>query len=159
MAGAAMPEPGAQAPAFEGKTPAGDKLSLASLKGQKVALYFYPEDFTPGCTEQACSLRDGYKMLQDAGVAVVGVSPDGDEKHQKFVAEYKLPFPLLADPDKTIMTAYGTWGEKNLYGKIVVGVKRTTFLIDEEGVVKHVIKRPKVKDHAVQILKKFGLSN
>ncbi len=156
---AAMPEKGAQAPAFEGSTPAGDKLSLASLKGQKVALYFYPEDFTPGCTEQACSLRDGYKVLQDAGVAVVGVSPDAADKHKEFVAEYKLPFPLLADPDKTIMTAYGTWGEKNLYGKMVIGVKRTTFLINEDGVIHHVIKRPKVKDHATQILKKFGLTD
>ncbi len=152
-----MPEAGSKAPAFDGVTQDGTKLSLAGLKGQKVALYFYPEDFTPGCTEQACSLRDGYKMLQDAGITVVGVSPDGDEKHKEFVAEYKLPFPLLADPEHKIMTTYGTWGEKNLYGKMVIGVKRTTFLIDEEGVIQAVIKRPKVKDHAVQILKKFGL--
>ncbi len=153
-----MPEVGDKAPAFEGISQSGDKQTLAALKGKKVALYFYPEDFTPGCTNQACSLRDGYSMLQDAGIAVIGVSPDSKEKHDEFAKEYSLRFPLLADPDHKIMTSYGTWGEKNLYGKIVVGVKRTTFLIDEEGVVVSVIRRPKVKEHAEQILKKFGLS-
>ena len=153
-----MPEAGMKAPAFQGKSQTGEKVSLKDLKGKKVALYFYPEDFTPGCTEQACSLRDGYPALLRAGVNVVGVSPDEADKHKEFIDEYNLPFPLLADPDHKIMEKYGTWGEKNLYGKIVVGVKRTTFLIDEEGVIRHVIKRPKVKDHANQVLTKFGLN-
>ncbi len=158
MAGASsMPEAGTPAPLFEGIAQDGDKKLLASYKGQKVALYFYPKDFTSGCTTQACNLRDGYKMLQDAGVAVLGVSPDDAEYHDKFASKYSLPFPLIADPDHKIMEKYGTWGEKNRYGKIVVGVKRTTFLIDEEGVIKHVIKRPNVKAHAEQILTKFGL--
>ena len=154
-----MPEVGDKAPAFEGVSQSGEKQSLNALKGQKVALYFYPEDFTPGCTAQACSLRDGYKMLQDAGVTVIGVSPDDAEKHQKFVGEYKLPFQLIADPEKNIMETYGAWGEKNMYGKKVIGVKRTTFLIDEDGMIVSVIKRPKVKEHAEQILKKFGLDS
>lgn len=152
-----MPEAGDKAPTFEGVSQSGENHSLIAYKGKKVALYFYPKDFTPGCTTQACNLRDGYRELQDAGIAVIGVSPDDAEHHQKFVTEYSLPFPLLADPDKKIMEKYGAWGEKNRYGKIVVGVKRTTFLIDEEGVIKHVIKRPNVKDHAQQIMKKFGL--
>ena len=152
-----MPEAGDKAPSFEGISQSGEKHSLDSYKGQKVALYFYPKDFTPGCTTQACNLRDGYRELQDAGIAVLGVSPDDADHHQKFATEYSLPFPLLADPDKKIMETYGTWGEKNRYGKIVVGVKRTTFLIEEDGVIKHVIKRPMVKDHAQQIMKKFGL--
>ena len=151
-----MPEAGTKAPPFEGIDQDGNKVTLASFKGKKVALYFYPEDFTPGCTDQACSLRDGYRTLQDAGIAVVGVSPDEADYHKKFVSAYKLPFPLLADPDHKIMKKYGTWGEKNLYGKIVIGVKRTTFLIDEAGIIQHIIKRPKVKDHAEQILKKFA---
>ncbi len=152
-----MPEVGDKAPAFKGVSQDGETLSLDALKGKKVALYFYPADFTPGCTAQACSLRDGHKMLLDAGIAVVGVSPDDEGKHKDFVEEYGLPFPLLADPDHDIMQKYGAWGEKNMYGKIVVGVKRTTFLIDEDGMIVSVIKRPKVKEHADQILKKFGL--
>ena len=151
-----MPEKGDKAPLFKGKTQSGDTFDLTSYKGKRVALYFYPEDFTPGCTTQACNLRDGYQDLLDAGIAVLGVSPDDVEKHQQFVSEYKLPFPLIADPNRKIMERYGTWGEKNLYGKKVIGVKRTTFLIDEEGIVKHVFKRPNVKAHTEQILKKFA---
>ncbi len=151
-----MPEVGDKAPLFTGKSQTGDKVALKDFKGQKVALYFYPADFTPGCTTQACNLRDGHKELLDAGIAVLGVSPDDTEKHQRFVDEYSLPFPLIADPDHKIMEKYGTWGEKNRYGKIVVGVKRTTFLIDEDGMIKAVLKRPKVKEHTAEILKKFG---
>ena len=153
---ATMPAVGQPAPDFEGISQTGDSVSLASLKGNKIALYFYPKDFTPGCTTQACNLRDGYKALLDAGITVIGISPDDPESHHKFVEEYSLPFPLIADPDKSIMGQYGTWGEKNMYGKKVMGVKRTTFLIDEEGIVKHVFKRPKVKEHTQEILKKFA---
>lgn len=153
---ATMPAVGQPAPAFEGVSQTGENVSLESYKGKKVALYFYPRDFTPGCTTQACNLRDGHKELLDAGIAVIGVSPDNHESHAKFVTEYSLPFPLIADPDKNIMGAYGTWGEKNMYGKKVLGVKRTTFLIDEEGKIKHVFKRPKVKEHTAEILKKFA---
>lgn len=151
-----MPEAGEKAPAFSGTTQDGDRLALESYRGRRLALYFYPEDFTPGCTIQACNLRDGYQDLLEAGIAVLGVSPDASDAHQRFANEYELPFPLIADPDRTIMELYGTWGEKSMYGKKVIGVKRTTFLIDEEGTIVHVIKRPVVKDHAEQILKKFN---
>ena len=157
MAGdSTMPEVGDTAPLFSGTTQDGNTLELASYKGRRLALYFYPADFTPGCTTQSCNLRDGYQELLEAGIAVVGISPDEHEAHQRFATEYELPFPLVSDPDKKIMKSYGTWGEKNLYGKKVVGVKRTTFLIDEEGIVKRIIKRPQVKEHTAQILKKFA---
>lgn len=154
---ATMPEVGDPAPAFEGMDQHGKKLSLKSLQGKKVALYFYPADFTPGCTKQACSLRDGHQDLINAGIAVVGVSPDDAASHKRFIEEHQLPFPLIADPDKKIMNLYGTWGEKNMYGKIRMGVKRTTFLIDEKGIITHVLKRPDTKAHADQILGKIGL--
>ena len=154
---ATMPAVGQPAPHFEGTSQAGESISIDSFKGKKVALYFYPSDFTPGCTNQACNLRDGYTELQDAGIAILGVSPNDVDSHQKFVTEYNLPFPLIADPEKAIMNLYGTWGEKNMYGKKTMGVKRTTFLIDEEGIIKHVFKRPKVKEHTAEILKKFGI--
>ncbi|MEZ4700414.1 MAG: thioredoxin-dependent thiol peroxidase [Rhodothermales bacterium] len=153
---AKMPDAGDRAPAFEGITQEGNPLSLAGYRGRKVALFFYPEDDTPVCTRQACNLRDGYHRLLDAGIAVIGVSPDTTDKHDAFTAKYDLPFPLVADPDKKILNAYGVWGEKNMYGKTVVGVKRTTFLIDEKGVVAHVFKRPKVDNHATEIIEKFS---
>lgn len=151
-----MPEVGEAAPAFEGISQDGKKISLKSMRGRKVALYFYPADFTPGCTKQACSLRDGRQDLLDAGIEVVGVSPDDTASHQRFAEEYDLPFPIISDPDKKIMNLYGAWGEKNMYGKKTMGVKRTTFLIDEEGVIEHVFKRPDTKAHAEEILKKIS---
>jgi peroxiredoxin Q/BCP len=151
-----MPEAGETAPAFEGATQDGKTLSLAALRGKKVALFFYPADFTPGCTAQACNLRDEHQDLIDAGIAVVGVSPDDAASHGKFAEEYRLPFPLVADPDKKILNSYGAWGEKNMYGKKSMGVKRTTFLIDEDGTIMHVFKRPDTKAHAEEILKKLG---
>ncbi len=150
-----MPAVGTPAPSFSGTSQDGNTVSLDDFKGKKVALYFYPKDFTPGCTLQACNLRDGHSELIEAGISVIGVSPDDPESHDKFASEYNLAFPLLADPEKEIMTLYGAWGEKNMYGKKTMGVKRTTFLIDEEGVIKHVFKRPKVKEHTEEILKKF----
>lgn len=152
-----MPEAGDKAPLFTGKTQDGDTVSLSDYQGRKVALYFYPKDDTPGCTKQACNLRDGYQVLLEAGIAVVGVSTDDIASHSKFAEKYELPFPLVADPQKKVVESYGVYGEKNLYGRKFMGTKRTTFLIDENGVVVHVFKRPKVKEHTAEILDKFGV--
>ena len=151
----AMPAVGDPAPPFEGTTGDGRTLRLADFAGRPLALYVYPKDDTPGCTKQACSLRDGWADLEAAGVAVVGVSPDSAESHAAFAEKHALPFPLLADPDREILTAYGAWGEKTLYGRKSVGVKRTTFLIGPDGVVRHVFKRPKTDRHAAEILSKW----
>lgn len=147
-------QPGQPAPPFEGTTQDGDTLRLSDFAGRTLALYFYPKDETPGCTKQACALRDGWADLEAAGVAVVGVSPDPVESHAAFAANHGLPFPLLADPDHEILEAYGAWGEKTLYGRTSVGVKRTTFLIGPDGVVRHVFKRPKTDRHAAEVLGK-----
>jgi thioredoxin-dependent peroxiredoxin len=150
-----MPAPGEKAPDFEGRTQTGDTIRLADFAGKRVALYFYPKDDTPGCTKQACNLRDDYKKLQDAGIAVIGVSTDDEKSHSAFADKYSLPFPLVADPDHTIVNRYGVWGERSLYGKKFMGTSRTTFLIDEDGVVRHVFKRPKVEQHADEIMARF----
>ena len=150
-----MPSPGDAAPAFSGTDQTGATVSLADFAGQPLALYFYPKDDTPGCTKQACNLRDHTSDLTEAGVAVVGVSPDDAASHQRFAGKYDLAFPLLADPDRGILAAYGAWGEKNLYGKKSMGVKRTTFLIGADGRVMHVFKRPKTDRHAEEILAKL----
>ena len=153
-----MPAVGDQAPAFEGVSQTGETIRLADLAGQKVVLYFYPKDDTPGCTKQACNLRDNYTALQAHGIAIIGVSADDTASHQKFADKYSLPFPLLADTDRAILEAYGTWGERNMYGRKFMGIKRTTFLISEDGTIKHVFKRPKVGAHTAEILTKFGLA-
>ncbi len=150
-----MLEKGTKAPAFSRKTHSGDSVALKDLRGQKVALYFYPKDDTPGCTKQACNLRDHVKELKKAGVVAIGVSPDDDASHEKFTDKYKLNFPLIADPKMTIINKYGVWGEKNMYGVKKMGLKRTTFLIDEEGVIVDIIKRPKVAEHTEEILRRF----
>ncbi len=155
---AAKPQPleaGTRAPAFTAKTFDGQKVQLTAYKGQKVALYFYPKDATPGCTKQACNLRDNLDALADHGIAVIGVSPDDDASHEKFSAKQELNFPLVADPDHEIIDKYGVWGEKQNYGKTFMGLQRTTFLIDEKGVIQHVFKRPKVADHAAEIISKL----
>ena len=151
-----MPEVGQEAPLFEGTTQDSNTLRLEDYRGRKVALYFYPKDDTPGCTKQACNLRDNYRTLLDAGIAVIGVSPDDVASHETFAEKYELPFPLVADPDREILEKYGVWGERNMYGRKFMGVKRTTFLIDEDGVVRHVFKRPKVSEHTAEILDKFA---
>ena len=155
-----MPAPGDAAPDFEGPTQTGDTLRLSDVLGQDglraVALYFYPKDDTPGCTKQACNLRDHDAALAEHGVAVVGVSPDPVERHEGFAEKYSLPFPLVADPEREILTAYGAWGEKTLYGRKSVGVKRTTFLIGPDGTILHVFKRPKTAAHAEEILAKLN---
>lgn len=152
---AEMPAPGDPAPDFEGRDQNGTTVRLADFAGQPLALYFYPKDDTPGCTKQACNLRDNIGALQEAGVAVVGVSKDDAASHERFADKYDLPFPLLPDPDRTILDAYGVWGERSLYGKKVVGTKRTTFLIGPDGRVLHVFKRPKTADHASEILRRL----
>ena len=147
-----MPEVGQPAPDFEGITQTGDKIRLSDFRGQKVVLYFYPKDNTPGCTRQAKSLKEGWEKLQQQGITVIGVSPDSVESHRKFADKHQLPFLLVSDPDHTIAEQYGVWGERNLYGRKFMGIKRTTFLIDEQGIIRKIIKRPDVKNHAHQVL-------
>ena len=147
-----MPAPGDAAPDFEGVTQTGETVRLSDFRGRPVALYFYPQDDTPGCTAQACNLRDRTQALDAAGVAVVGVSPDTADSHERFAGRYGLPFPLVADPGHAVMDLYGVWGEKSFYGKTLVGVKRTTFLIGPDGHVVHVFKRPRTDRHAEEVL-------
>jgi peroxiredoxin Q/BCP len=144
---------GEKAPAFKAKDQNGNVVSLSDFKGKKIVLYFYPEDDTPTCTVEACNLRDNYKILEKHGLVVLGVSPDNEIKHKKFEEKYSLPFTLLADPDKKIIEQYGVWGEKNLYGRKYMGLHRTTFLIDEKGIIKKIFKKPKSKIHSEEILK------
>lgn len=147
---------GEKAPLFTAKDQNGNKVSLSDFKGQKVVLYFYPADDTPGCTKQACNLRDNHTKLLDAGIKVIGISPDENESHQAFTEKYSLPFPLLPDPKHTIIEKYGVWGEKNLYGKKFDGLHRTTFVIDEKGTIQKIFLRPKTAEHAEEILKAIG---
>lgn len=144
---------GDKAPIFKGVDQEGKTVSLSDLKGKKVILYFYPKDMTPGCTVQACNLRDNYDALLKKGYAVVGVSTDGEKSHQKFAEKYELPFPLLADDSKTIVMQYGVFGEKKMMGKTYDGVFRTTFLINENGVIDKIIAKPDTKNHTEEILK------
>ena len=141
------------APHFEGTDQNGNHVSLNGLKGNKVVLYFYPKDDTPGCTAEACDLRDNYDHLMKKGYKVLGVSPDNLKSHQKFAEKFNLPFPLLPDPDRTIIEAYGVWGPKKFLGKSFDGVLRTTFIISEEGLIEEVISKVDTKNHTQQILK------
>ena len=154
-----MPAPGDRAPLFEGVTQTGHTFRLADALEQDglraVAVYFYPKDDTPGCTKQACNLRDHDARLAAEGVQVVGVSGDPVRSHERFAQKYDLPFPLVADTDRSIMEAYGVYGEKNFYGKTIIGVKRTTFLLGPDGTILHVFKRPKTAEHAEEILAKL----
>lgn len=143
---------GDKAPAFSGKDQNGNKISLGDYKGKKVVLYFYPEDDTPTCTIQACNLRDNYNLLKQKGFEVVGISPDDEKKHRKFEAKYKLPFTLIADTKHAIIDKYGVWGEKTMFGHKYMGVHRTTFIIDEKGVISKIFLRPKNKQHAQEII-------
>ena len=144
---------GEKAPDFKAKDQNGNVVSLKDFIGKKVVLYFYPEDDTPTCTIEACNLRDNYSALKKAGLVVLGVSPDDKKKHKKFEEKYNLPFTLLEDPDKKIIDKYGVWGEKNMYGRKYMGLLRTTFLIDEKGVIIKIFKKPKSKIHSEEILK------
>lgn len=146
-------EIGKPAPDFEAKDQNGNLVRLADLKGQKVVLYFYPKDNTPGCTAQACNLRDNYEALQKAGYTVLGVSSDSGKSHQKFIEKQQLPFTLLADEDLKVHEAYGTWVEKSMYGRKYMGTARTTFVIDENGILQEIIDKVNTKEHTSQILK------
>ena len=145
---------GDRAPEILGKDEQGRDIRLSDYRGRKLVLYFYPKDNTSGCTAEACSLRDRYAELQGAGYEVVGVSKDGAASHQRFKEKHELPFPLIADVDKKLMEAMGAWGEKKMYGKTVMGTIRTTFVINEEGVIEKIFsgKQIKTKEHAQQIL-------
>ena len=147
---------GDKAPEILGKDEQGREIRLSDYRGRKLVLYFYPKDNTSGCTAEACSLRDSYGELQASGYEVVGVSKDSAESHVKFKEKHELPFPLIADVDKTLMEAMGAWGEKNMYGKKTMGTTRTTFIIDEMGKIEQIFagKQVKTKEHAEQILKK-----
>ncbi len=153
MSKATLISAGTLAPDFSAPDDQGNMRSLSELRGKKVVLYFYPEDDTPGCTKQACDLRDNYALLQTAGYVVWGISPNPVESHQRFIQKYTLPFTLIADPELTIAQLYGVYGEKNLYGRKFMGIHRVTYLLDENGVITHVFSRAKTTGHAEQILK------
>ena len=148
---------GEKAPYFEGVNQAGEKISLNDFQGKKLILYFYPKDDTPGCTAEACNLNDNYEMWIGKGYQVVDVSPDSQASHQKFISKYGLKFNLLSDESKTILNAYGAWGEKKNYGKTYMGVIRSTYIIDEEGRIVEVIGTVDTKNHTGQIMKKLNL--
>jgi thioredoxin-dependent peroxiredoxin len=151
-----MLKEGTTAPAFKTKDANGESVSLKDFRGQKVVLYFYPKDDTPGCTKEACSFRDAFSKFKKQGIAVLGVSPDNEASHKKFTAKYKLPFTLLADTDRAIAEAYGVWGEKKFMGRTYMGVYRTTFLIDEKGKIKKVFDKVKPEEHASEVLDAFA---
>ena len=144
---------GDKAPEFTGVNQNGDAVSLSRYAGKKLLLYFYPKDDTPGCTAEACNLRDNYDQFLSKGYAILGVSPDSEKKHQKFIEKYDLPFDLLADTEKETCEMFGVWVKKSMYGREYMGVARTTFIIDENGVIEEVISKVKTKEHTDQILK------
>jgi len=150
-----MVKEGNVAPAFTAKNADGETVRLKDLRGQKVVLYFYPKDDTPGCTKEACSFRDTFATYKKRGIEVLGVSPDSEASHKKFAAKYKLPFTLLADPDHSIADAYGVYGEKKFMGRTYMGVKRITFLIDEKGKIRKVFEKVKPEEHAKEVLEAF----
>ena len=150
-----MPKEGSAAPNFAAKDANGETVRLKDLRGQKVVLYFYPKDDTPGCTKEACSFRDAFADFKKRDIKVLGVSIDSEASHKKFAAKYKLPFTLLADPDHSIADAYGVYGEKKFMGRTYLGVKRVTFLIDEKGKVKKVFEKVKPEEHAQDVLDAF----
>jgi thioredoxin-dependent peroxiredoxin len=143
---------GDKAPAFTGTNQDGQIISLTDCKGKKVVLYFYPEDDTPTCTLQACNLRDNYGLLKKHGFEVIGVSPDDEQNHKKFEKKFSLPFTLIADTSHKILEKYGVWDQKQMFGHIYMGVLRTTFVIDEKGVIRKIFLRPKSKAHAEEII-------
>lgn len=143
---------GSQAPDFKAKDQDGNIISLKDYKGKRVVLYFYPKDNTPTCTTQACNIRDNFALLKKAGITVIGVSIDTEKSHKKFEQKFQLPFALLADSDRKIVEAYGVWGLKKFMGREFDGTHRVTFLINEKGIVEHIIDKVKSKDHVAQIL-------
>jgi peroxiredoxin Q/BCP len=147
---------GSKAPMFEGIDQDGKVVKLTDFTGKKLVLYFYPKDNTPGCTSEACNLRDNYDSLLAQGFAVIGVSPDTEKSHKGFAGKYSLPFPLIADISKKIMNDYGVWGEKKMYGRSYMGVLRTTFIIDEKGIIENIIEKVNTSGHTEQIFKLYS---
>ena len=147
-------EIGSKAPEILGKDSNGNEIRLSNFSGKKLVLYFYPKDSTPGCTQEACNLRDNYSELRRQGYEVVGVSVDSEKSHQRFIEKNNLPFPLISDTDKQLVEQFGVWGEKKMAGRTYMGTFRTTFIINEQGIVERIIgpKEIKVKDHTAQIL-------
>jgi peroxiredoxin Q/BCP len=150
-----MPKEGSAAPPFTTTDADGRRVSLKDFRGRKVVLYFYPKDDTPGCTKEACSFRDAFSRFKKQGIEILGVSTDNEASHKRFTAKYKLPFTLLADKDHTIADAYGTYGQKKFMGRTYLGVKRTTFLIDEKGKIKKIFDKVKPEEHASEVLDAF----
>ena len=146
---------GDKAPDFRALNENEQVVSLSDFQGKKVILYFYPKDMTPGCTAESCNLGENYSTLQDKGFVVLGVSPDPAKKHQKFIDKYSLPFSLIADEDKEVIRSYGVWGPKKFMGKEYDGVHRTTFVIDENGLIEKIFTKVKTKDHSNQILSSY----
>ena len=144
---------GKKAPAFKGLDQNGNKISIADFKGKKIILYFYPKDATPGCTAQACNLRDNYDALLKSGYVVFGISSDDEKSHKKFIEKQNLPFSLIADTDLSVHHAYGTWVEKSMYGRAYMGTARTTFVIDTDGKLAEIIEKVDTKNHTAQVLK------
>lgn len=148
---------GDKAPEFTGKDQHGNTINSSDFFGKKIILYFYPKDDTPGCTAEACSLRDSYEELTQKGFVVIGVSTDSEKSHQKFIDKYHLPFTLISDPDRKVIEAFGVWGKKKFMGKEYEGIHRETFVIDENGTIIKVITKVDTKNHARQILEELGL--
>lgn len=151
-----MLKEGDKAPDFTSKDQDGNEIKLSDLKGERVVLYFYPKDNTPGCTKEACSFRDADGVFRSKGIRVLGVSTDDERSHQKFISKFQLPFDLLADTDHSIVEAYGVWGEKSMYGRKYMGTFRKTFLIDEKGKIVKIFDKVKVDEHADEVLAAFG---
>ena len=152
-----MLQEGDKAPDFKAQDQNGDAVTLSDFNGKKVILFFYPEDDTPTCTEEACNLRDNFSLLKKKGFVVLGVSPDDVKSHKKFEQKFHLPFPLLADPERKIIEAYDTWGEKQMFGRKYMGVFRHTFIIDEKGKLEKIFRKVHSKKHTQQILDVYGL--
>lgn len=150
---------GDKAPYFEGKNQIGETISLNDFKGRKLILYFYPKDNTPGCTAESCNLNDNYDYWLSKGFSILGISPDSEASHQKFIDKYGFKFDLISDTDKRILETYGAWGEKKMYGKTYMGVLRTTYIINEEGVIEQIFKKVKTKEHTEQIQKELKIEN
>lgn len=147
---------GDSAPEFTSKDQNGNEVNLSDYKGKKVVIYFYPKDNTPGCTAQACNIRDNYEEIQKEGIVILGVSADDEIKHQKFITKFDLPFPLLADTEKQLLELYGVWGEKKFMGKVYDGIHRTTFILDSKHTIIGIIEKPKTKDHTREILEIYN---
>jgi peroxiredoxin Q/BCP len=143
---------GKKAPKFKGLDQNGKTIQLSDFEGQTLVVYFYPKDNTPGCTTQACDIRDNYKALSKKKIAIIGVSCDDEKSHNKFIDKFELPFPLISDTEQKMVSQFGVWVEKSMYGRSYMGIARTTFIIDENGIISHIIEKVDTKNHSAQIL-------